>query len=46
MAPTTLKAWNLSIGSGQPLVVIAGLNVLEDMDLALKVGRHLQAITT
>ena len=43
---TTLKAWNLSIGAGQPLVVIAGLNVLEDMDLALKVGRHLQAVTT
>jgi 2-dehydro-3-deoxyphosphooctonate aldolase (KDO 8-P synthase) len=40
-----LKRWNLSIGDGQPLVVIAGLNVLENLDLALSVGRELKAIT-
>lgn len=46
MAVTRLKRWNISIGSGQPLVVIAGLNVLENLELALSVGRHLQAIAT
>ena len=40
-----LKRWNLSLGNGQPLVVIAGLNVLENLDLALEVGRHLKAVT-
>jgi len=45
MALLTLKRWNLSIGDGQPLTVIAGLNVLEDLDMALAVGRRLQAIT-
>ena len=39
-----LKRWNLSIGDGQPLAVIAGLNVLEDLDLALKVGAELKAV--
>jgi 2-dehydro-3-deoxyphosphooctonate aldolase (KDO 8-P synthase) len=38
-----LKRWNISIGDGQPLAVIAGLNVLENLDLALEVGRELQA---
>jgi 2-dehydro-3-deoxyphosphooctonate aldolase (KDO 8-P synthase) len=46
MAVTRLKRWNILIGSGQPLVVIAGLNVLENLELALSVGRHLQAIAT
>jgi 2-dehydro-3-deoxyphosphooctonate aldolase (KDO 8-P synthase) len=45
MAVVHLKRWNLSLGTGQPLVVIAGLNVLENLDLALRVGRRLQAIT-
>ncbi len=40
-----LKRWNLSLGAEQPLVVIAGLNVLENLDLALEVGRHLKAVT-
>jgi 2-dehydro-3-deoxyphosphooctonate aldolase (KDO 8-P synthase) len=40
-----LKRWNISLGAGQPLVVIAGLNVLENLDLALTVGRHLKAVT-
>ncbi|WP_297510193.1 3-deoxy-8-phosphooctulonate synthase [uncultured Caulobacter sp.] len=39
-----LKRWNLSIGDGQPLAVIAGLNVLENLDLALEVGRELKAV--
>ena len=29
MPVLTLNKWNISIGDGQPLVVIAGLNVLE-----------------
>ncbi len=33
------------MGAGQPLAVIAGLNVLENLDLALKVGAHLKAAT-
>ena len=41
-----LKRWNLSLGAGQPLVVIAGLNVLENLDLALEVGHHLKAVTS
>ena len=40
-----LKRWNISLGAGQPLVVIAGLNVLENLDLALDVGRQLKAAT-
>ena len=44
MAVVHLKRWNLSIGTGQPLTVIAGLNVLEDLDLALKVGGVLKSI--
>ncbi|MBW8814566.1 MAG: 3-deoxy-8-phosphooctulonate synthase [Caulobacterales bacterium] len=45
MAALTLERWNLGLGDGGPLMVIAGLNVLEDLDLALTVGRHLQALT-
>ena len=45
MAVVHLKRWDLSIGAGQPLVVIAGLNVLENLELALEVGRELKAIT-
>ena len=44
MTQVTLEAQNWTIGTGQPLAVIAGLNVLEDMDLALTVGRELKAI--
>src|SRR5687768_5874424 len=44
MAALTLKRWNLSIGDGHPLVVIAGLNVFEDLDMAMDVGRQLKAI--
>jgi 2-dehydro-3-deoxyphosphooctonate aldolase (KDO 8-P synthase) len=45
MSVVHLKRWNISLGAGQPLFVIAGLNVLESLDLALKVGRELKAIT-
>ncbi len=45
MAVFSLKNWNIKIGDGQPLVVIAGLNVLENLDLALEVGSHLKAVT-
>lgn len=46
MAVIHLKRWNISLGEGAPLLVIAGLNVLEDLDLALKVGRHLKDLTS
>ena len=42
----TLRKWNLSIGSGQKLFCILGLNVLEDRDLALETARHLKEVTT
>jgi 2-dehydro-3-deoxyphosphooctonate aldolase (KDO 8-P synthase) len=45
MAVVQLKRWGISLGTGKPLLVIAGLNVLENLDLALKVGRHLQSAT-
>ncbi len=45
MAVVQLKRWNIALGSGQPLLVIAGLNVLESLDLALTVGRHLKEVT-
>jgi len=41
-----MKKWNLSLGADKPLFVIAGLNVLENLDLALTVGRHLKEVTT
>lgn len=37
-----LKAWNLSIGDGGPLFCIAGLNVLEDLDLAIETPEKLK----
>lgn len=44
MAALTLKRWNITIGDAHPLVVIAGLNVLEGLDLAIDVGRQLKAL--
>ena len=44
MSLVTLPSHNWKIGTGAPLAVIAGLNVLEDMDLAITVGRELKAI--
>lgn len=45
MTALTLSRWNIAIGDGQPLVVIAGLNVLEDLSLALDTAKHLKAVT-
>jgi 2-dehydro-3-deoxyphosphooctonate aldolase (KDO 8-P synthase) len=44
MARLHLKAWDLAIGDGEPLVCIAGLNVLENLDLALETARTLKAV--
>lgn len=41
----TLRKWNLSIGSGQPLFCILGLNVLEDLGLAREMAEHLKQVT-
>ena len=46
MTALTLKSRNISLGEGHPLLVIAGLNVLENLELALTVGRELKAITS
>jgi len=45
MAVVHLKRWNISLGAGHPLLVIAGLNVLENLELALTVGRRLKDVT-
>jgi 2-dehydro-3-deoxyphosphooctonate aldolase (KDO 8-P synthase) len=45
MTAIQLSKWNLAIGEGQPLVCIAGLNVLESVELALETARHLKAVT-
>lgn len=45
MTVLSLPKWNLSIGKGQPLMVIAGLNVLEDFELARTTARHLKDVT-
>src|SRR5580698_7559939 len=45
MALLHLKKWTIAIGDGQPLVCIAGLNALEDLDLAMLVARRLKAET-
>jgi 2-dehydro-3-deoxyphosphooctonate aldolase (KDO 8-P synthase) len=44
MAALTLPRWNLGIGDGHPLLVIAGLNVLEDEGLALSTAAHLKRV--
>jgi 2-dehydro-3-deoxyphosphooctonate aldolase (KDO 8-P synthase) len=44
MAVLKLDRWNIAIGDGQPLVVIAGLNVLEDEKLALETAGHLKSL--
>lgn len=44
MTLVSLPNRNWQIGSGKPLAVIAGLNVLEDIDLAVTVGRELKTI--
>ena len=44
MTVLKLDRWNISIGVDQPLVAIAGLNVLEVEGLAVEVARHLKAV--
>jgi 2-dehydro-3-deoxyphosphooctonate aldolase (KDO 8-P synthase) len=44
MAVLKLDRWNIAIGDAQPLTVIAGLNVLEDEELALATARHLKGV--
>lgn len=44
MTIVSLSQHNVHIGTGHPLAVIAGLNVLEDIGLALEVGTELKAI--
>lgn len=44
MSALRLAKYDLSIGEGHPLVVMAGLNVLEDEALAMNVGTHLKAV--
>lgn len=44
MTQLSLTRWNIAFGGGAPLVVIAGLNVIEDLDLALHTARTLKAI--
>ena len=44
MPTLTLKSQAITIGTGQPLVVMAGLNVLESRDLAMRVGEHLKGV--
>lgn len=41
-----LQKWNIDIGQGAPLVCIAGLNVLEDLELALSTARELKSVTS
>jgi len=44
MPTLTMTRSNLAIGDGQPLVVMAGLNVLEDVGLALETAAHLKGV--
>jgi len=44
MPAMQLDRWNISIGDGCPLVVMAGLNVLESEGLALETAQHLQGV--
>ena len=46
MSVVKIDALDWSIGTGKPLAVIAGLNVLENVDLAITVGTELKAICT
>ena len=44
MAVLKLDRWNMAIGDGEPLMVMAGMNVLEDAGLAMEIGRHLKGV--
>jgi 2-dehydro-3-deoxyphosphooctonate aldolase (KDO 8-P synthase) len=41
-----LDRWRVALGERQPLLIIAGLNVIEDLDLALHTARRLKAVTS
>lgn len=44
MPKVSLKSGNWSIGSGLPLAVIAGCNVLENLEESLTIGRELKSV--
>lgn len=44
MAALTLQNWNLTIGDGKALFCILGLNVIENLDLALQTATELKQI--
>jgi 2-dehydro-3-deoxyphosphooctonate aldolase (KDO 8-P synthase) len=44
MSRLTLSDYDISIGSGQKLTVMAGMNVLESRDLALRIAESLQTV--
>lgn len=44
MTRLRLPAYDIAIGTGQPLVVMAGMNVLESRDLAMKICEHLKSV--
>lgn len=44
MTVLKLPKWNMAIGDGEPLFCIAGLNVLEDLDLAIHTAQHLKTL--
>ena len=44
MTVLKLPKWNMAIGDGEPLFCIAGLNVLEDLDLTIATAEHLKSV--
>ena len=44
MSKLSLSSYGISIGEGQPLTVMAGMNVLESRDLALRICEHLKDV--
>ena len=44
MSTLSLPAYGISIGDGQKLTVMAGMNVLESRDLAMSICDHLQKV--
>lgn len=44
MSTLSLDKYGITIGEGHPLVVMAGLNVLENEELAMTVGAHLKTV--
>lgn len=44
MSDLKLAPYGMSIGEGHPMVVMAGMNVLESRDLALRICEHLKGV--